>query len=213
MLDDDDQLWHIELSKEVDGWLEALPVKAQAQAIRALDLLAVQGTALRMPHSRKLDEYLWELRFRCGRVNQRITYTVQPERRVITLTTFRKQRSTNARKSSGHATCYAAGKARSEPMTNYADRREQIMAELDPAEQAVFDEAYAAAGLAMELAETAYRAREVAGLTQAELARKMGTTQSAIAAIESGARTPTVELLERLARACGQRLTISIDAA
>ncbi|ETW25811.1 MULTISPECIES: helix-turn-helix domain-containing protein [Mycobacterium] len=98
-------------------------------------------------------------------------------------------------------------------MSSYTNRREQILAELDLDDQAVFDEAYAAAGLAMELAEIAYRAREVAGLTQAELARKMGTTQSAIAAIESGARTPTVELLERLARACGQRLTISIDAA
>jgi ribosome-binding protein aMBF1 (putative translation factor) len=91
--------------------------------------------------------------------------------------------------------------------------RKQILAELAPADQAVFDEAYAAAGLAMELAETPFCAREVAGLFQAELARKMGTTQSAIAAIESGARTPTVEVLERLARACGQRLTISIDAA
>ena len=98
-------------------------------------------------------------------------------------------------------------------MSNYTDRREQILAELAPDEQAVFDEAYAAAGLAMELAETAYRAREAAGLTQTELARRMGTTQSSIAAIESGARTPTVELLDRLARACGQRLTISIDAA
>lgn len=65
----------------------------------------------------------------------------------------------------------------------------------------------------MELAETVYRARETAGLTQSKLARRMGTTQSAIAAIESGARTPTVDLLERLARACGARLTISIDAA
>lgn len=98
-------------------------------------------------------------------------------------------------------------------MSNYTQRRDQIIAELDPDEQAVFDEAYAAADLAMELAETAYRARETAGLTQTELARRMGTTQSAIAAVESGARTPTVDLLERLARACGQRLTIRIDAA
>lgn len=108
---------------------------------------------------------------------------------------------------------YVAGKARGEAMSSYTDRRAQVLAELTPEDRAVFDEAYATAGLAMELAETAYRAREVAGLTQAELARKMGTTQSAIAAIESGARTPTVELLERLARACGQRLTIRIDAA
>ncbi|AEF35263.1 helix-turn-helix domain-containing protein [Mycolicibacter sinensis] len=98
-------------------------------------------------------------------------------------------------------------------MSSYSDRRAQILAELDPEDRAAFDEAYAIAGLAMELAETVYRARETAGLTQAELARKMGTTQSAIASIESGARTPTVELLEGLARACGQRLTIRIAAA
>lgn len=98
-------------------------------------------------------------------------------------------------------------------MTDYTQRRAQLIDTFTPAEREVFDEAYAAAGLAMELAETVYRARESAGLTQAELARRMGTTQSAIAAIESGARTPTVDLLERLARACGARLTIRIDAA
>ena len=93
--DRDDQPWHIELSEEVDEWLQALPVKAQA--IRALDLLAAQGTSLRMPHTRKLDVDLWELRFRCKQVNQRITYTMEPQRRIITITTFRKQRS-NERK-------------------------------------------------------------------------------------------------------------------
>lgn len=98
-------------------------------------------------------------------------------------------------------------------MSDYAKRRQGIIDALPPDERKVFDEAYATAGLSMELAETVFRAREAAGLTQAELARRMGTTQSAIAAIESGARTPTVELLDRLARACGARLTISIGAA
>lgn len=93
MSEEDEQAWHIELSEEVDQWLQGLTVKAKAQAIRALDLLAACGASLRMPHSRKLDQNLWELRFRCERVNQRITYTVESERRVITLTTFRKQRS------------------------------------------------------------------------------------------------------------------------
>jgi hypothetical protein len=90
--DSTDQAWYIELSEEVDQWLDALPAKGRAQAFRALDMLAERGMALRMPHSRKLEEHLWELRFRCAQVNQRITYTVEPERRIITLTTFRKQR-------------------------------------------------------------------------------------------------------------------------
>lgn len=98
-------------------------------------------------------------------------------------------------------------------MIDYQQRRNELLAELSPEDRAVFDEAYATAGLAMELAETVYRAREAAGLTQTQLAQRMGTTQSAIAAIEAGARTPTVDLLERLARACGRRLNISIDVA
>lgn len=95
--DRDDQPWRIELSKEVDQWLDTLSLKGKAQAIRALDLLAKRGSQLGMPHGRKLDDRLWELRFRCAQMNQRITYTVEPERRIITLTAFRKQRS-NQRK-------------------------------------------------------------------------------------------------------------------
>ena len=92
-----DQPWHIELSMEVDQWLDGLSVRGQAQAVRALDLLVKHGPALRMPHSRKLDNQLWELRFQCERVNQRSTYTVESERRIITLTTFRKQRDNERR--------------------------------------------------------------------------------------------------------------------
>jgi hypothetical protein len=46
-------------------------------------------------------------------------------------------------------------------------------------------------------------------LTQAELARRAGTAQSAIAAYESGAKTPTVDTLARLLDATGQRLVSS----
>jgi transcriptional regulator with XRE-family HTH domain len=47
------------------------------------------------------------------------------------------------------------------------------------------------------------RRRKRAGLTQAELAEAMGTTQSAISKIESGRNVPTIPLLERLADATG----------
>ncbi|MEX2556482.1 MAG: nucleotidyltransferase domain-containing protein [Actinomycetota bacterium] len=50
------------------------------------------------------------------------------------------------------------------------------------------------------------RARRAAGLTQAELARRAGTVQSAIAAYESGSKTPTVDTLTRLLEAAGQQL-------
>ena len=52
-------------------------------------------------------------------------------------------------------------------------------------------------------------ARLAAGLTQAELAARVGTTQSAVARLESGTITPTVETLCRLADVLGLRFEIA----
>jgi len=49
-------------------------------------------------------------------------------------------------------------------------------------------------------------ARVAAGLTQAELARRAGTSQPTVAAYEAGGKVPTVATLERLLRAAGARL-------
>ncbi|MYN66290.1 MAG: helix-turn-helix transcriptional regulator [Acidobacteria bacterium] len=45
--------------------------------------------------------------------------------------------------------------------------------------------------------------RRRAGLTQAELGHRAGVPQSTIARIESGARTPSTDMVERLVRATG----------
>jgi transcriptional regulator with XRE-family HTH domain len=54
-------------------------------------------------------------------------------------------------------------------------------------------------------------ARLQAGLTQAELAARMQTSQSAIARLESGRVKPSASTLEKLAKATGTRLKISFD--
>ncbi|HEX9766055.1 MAG TPA: helix-turn-helix domain-containing protein [Nitriliruptorales bacterium] len=54
-------------------------------------------------------------------------------------------------------------------------------------------------------------ARREDGLTQAELARRVGTSQAAISAYESGARSPSVSTLERLLAACGKRARITLE--
>ena len=51
-------------------------------------------------------------------------------------------------------------------------------------------------------------AREKAGLSQAELAEKLGTDQANISRIESGARDITLETLAKLAKALGLKLTL-----
>jgi transcriptional regulator with XRE-family HTH domain len=55
-----------------------------------------------------------------------------------------------------------------------------------------------------------YRIRTEANLTQAELARRMGTTQSAIARMEGGGTRPTLETLEKLAGAVGGELVVGV---
>ncbi|MGL4234553.1 helix-turn-helix domain-containing protein [Tabrizicola sp.] len=52
------------------------------------------------------------------------------------------------------------------------------------------------------------RARTEAGLTQEALAERMGTTQSAVARLEGGGVSPTVETLRRYAKAAGKRLRV-----
>jgi transcriptional regulator with XRE-family HTH domain len=52
------------------------------------------------------------------------------------------------------------------------------------------------------------QARKAAALTQQELARQVETTQSAVAAYESGARVPTLATLGRLLDACDHDLRV-----
>ena len=56
-------------------------------------------------------------------------------------------------------------------------------------------------------------ARAHANLSQAELAERMGTSQSAIARLESGRIKPSTRTLEKLAAATGMRLRIVLEAA
>ncbi len=55
------------------------------------------------------------------------------------------------------------------------------------------------------------KARMRAGLSQAELARRMKTTQSTIARLESGRGLPSTRTLGRFAKATGHRLKISFE--
>ena len=79
----------------------------------------------------------------------------------------------------------------------------------DPA----FREAYEALADEFALAAQVIEARARAGLTQAELAERMGTSQSAVARLESGTARPSVATLEKLARATGSKLRIALEAA
>lgn len=64
-----------------------------------------------------------------------------------------------------------------------------------------------------EIAAELLRARQRSGLSQSELAVRMGTSQSAIARLESGQTLPSTKTLLRFAKATGSKFRIRLSAA
>lgn len=90
-------------------------------------------------------------------------------------------------------------------MTRLMDLHDRWMA--DPAYQAAYD----ALHTDFEIARAVIDARARASLTQADLAERMQTTQSAIARLESGRSRPTTATLEKVAQATGTRLRLHFE--
>jgi len=70
---------------------------------------------------------------------------------------------------------------------------------------------YAHADAEYAVIEALIRSRVDAKLSQAELARKLGTTQSSIARLEGGGVSPSLATLRRYAAATGSRLKVSLE--
>ena len=62
-----------------------------------------------------------------------------------------------------------------------------------------------------ELMHALASARVRSGMTQAQIAERMGTTQSAVARLEGWTTNPSVNTLRRFAEATGTRLKISFE--
>ncbi|MDE2267804.1 MAG: helix-turn-helix transcriptional regulator [Betaproteobacteria bacterium] len=70
---------------------------------------------------------------------------------------------------------------------------------------------YDALGPEFDIARELIAARARAGLSQAEVAQRMGTTQSVIARLESGKRPPSLRSVQRYAQALGARAVVRIE--
>ena len=97
--------------------------------------------------------------------------------------------------------------------TSFRQAEAEALATMTPDERARFDAAEAEEEARLRLAELVYAVRTRAGLTQTELAGRMGTRQSVISAVENGGQVPSVSTLWRIARALDLRLTIDMVAA
>lgn len=69
---------------------------------------------------------------------------------------------------------------------------------------------YEALAEEFEVARELIAARARVGLTQADVAERMGTTQSVVARIESGRRQPSMRTVQRYAQAIGCRAVVRL---
>ncbi len=76
----------------------------------------------------------------------------------------------------------------------------------DPAVRKAYDELAPEYTIAREL----IKARSRAGLTQSDVAKRMGTTQSVIARMESGSTLPSMNSLVRYAKVTGTRAVVKL---
>ena len=89
-------------------------------------------------------------------------------------------------------------------MTTYKQLKSKLLKDKD------IQEAYDKLGAEFAVAKMIIQKRIKKGLTQEELAQKIGTKQSAIARLEAGECNPTIDFLDRIANALGAKIKISL---
>ena len=73
------------------------------------------------------------------------------------------------------------------------------------------EEQYSFARQVIEAVNNVRKAAIASGMTQAELARKVGTSQANISKLEHGTLNPSFEMARRVAAGLGKRLCVSMQ--
>ena len=94
-----------------------------------------------------------------------------------------------------------------------SELKSQRLAALSDHERAEFDITYLATQLAIQVGEKIRDVRESAGVSQRELATRMGTSQAAVARLEAGGVGSTLTTLQKVAIALNLRLAVDLVPA
>ena len=89
---------------------------------------------------------------------------------------------------------------------NYNDMKAKIFAERPGVK-----EEYDALGPQYDIIRAEIASRKAAGMTQKELAERMGTAQANISRFESGNYNPSLDFLQRMAQGPGKKLKITFE--
>jgi phage-related protein len=90
-------VWNIILYEKADGtkpvkeFLDKLPEKHHAKALRDIDVLEKYGTALTEPHVKHIKGKLWELRIKSASDISRVFYFVHIGKNIVLLHGFVKK--------------------------------------------------------------------------------------------------------------------------
>lgn len=89
---------------------------------------------------------------------------------------------------------------------DYREYKEKVLAE-KPEVKAEYDRL----GPQYEAIRAAVASRKEAGLTQKQLAEKMGTAQANISRFENGNANPSLDFLQKMAACMGKKLHVSFE--
>ena len=105
-------MWNIVYYKKRDGtipvkeFIEALPVRHRAKAVREITLLEEYGNRLTEPHAKHIEGKLWELRIKSSSDISRIFYFLHSGDDIILLHGFVKKTQKTPRREINRASEY-----------------------------------------------------------------------------------------------------------
>lgn len=207
---------HQKVLDEIQSW----PADMQADFAHVADLLPQQGPRLRVPHTYTIGAGLYELVLGGREGDGRLVYGLAGST-LLLVDAFRS--ATRTLRDSPRVTLQlrrlqrARRAAQGQPVgkydTDYAPVPHDPAAFLAKAAGLPgFTEAYAALAERYLIARTLVAARTRAGLTQAEVARRMSTSASAVSRLETGGaeHSPSLATLRAYAAAVGVDLQLTL---
>ena len=180
-----------------------LPAGFVARFLRYAERMELYGPDLGLPHTRAMGEGLFELRLKAAEGIARVFYCTLVGRRIVMLHQFIKKAEKTPRKEIE----IARKRMKEGKMRNSLKAfRARALARVDVRRE------YDALAEEFEFLDEILKARVAAGLTQAEVAARIGTTQSAVARLEAaiGKHSPSIATLKRYASALGYRLQVRL---
>ena len=206
--------------KQTDGtkpagkFISSLPTKLRAKVMRDLDLLEKYGFNLGLPYVRKIQgakyEKLYEMRTKFASNITRIFYFFETKDGIVILNGYLKKSDKTDKKELDKALKYMNDYLEREiKMSRSFESYASVKKELFKNDKKLKAE-YDALAPRYELISKAIDARLKKKMTQADVAKKMGTTKSSISRFESGNYNPSFDFLIRLSDALGKKLKVSM---